>query len=269
MTSSSQRPCISACIIAFNEADRIQDCLNSVAFCDEIVLVDSFSTDATVAIAHAAGARVLQRRFEGFRSQKAFCVAQAKHDWVLCLDADERVSDALRHAIEQARDGGFNGASGYRSARLSHYFGRFLRYGDAYPDHGLRLFDRRVGGWHGTREVHEKISVNGPIHTLKGDLLHYPYRHFMQFLDKKQGYARMMAEYEFSQGKRASLVKLFAAPLWRFVRGWLLRGGFRDGWPGLINSIVNCNYVAQKTMMLWLLHNKQALAAPKSSSTEK
>jgi len=263
MTSSSQRPCISACIIAFNEADRIQDCLDSLAFCDEIVLVDSFSTDNTVAIAQAAGARVLQRPFDGFRSQKAFCVAQATHDWVLCLDADERVSDPLRHSIEQARDQGFSGAAGYRFARLSYYFGRFLRHGDAYPDHGLRLFDRRHGGWHSARQVHEKISVNGPIHTLKGDVLHYPYRYFMQLLDKKQTYARMMAEYEFSQGKGATLVKLFTAPLWRFVRSWLLRGGFRDGWPGLINCLVSTNYVAQKTMMLWLLHNNQPLTAPK------
>jgi len=263
MTSSISRPCISACIIAFNEADRIQDCLDSLAFCDEIVLVDSFSSDTTVAIAQAAGTRVLQQKFAGFRSQKAFCVAQASHDWVLCLDADERISDALRQSIEQVRDQGFSHAAGYQFARLSHYFGRFLRNGDAYPDRVLRLFDRRYGGWRSAREIHEAASVDGTVHTLKGDLLHYPYRHFMQLLDKKQNYARMMAEYEFSQGKRATFTKLITAPLWRFLRGWLLRGGFRDGWPGLINSIVNSNYVAQKTMMLWLLNNNQALAAPK------
>ncbi|NYB79952.1 MAG: glycosyltransferase family 2 protein, partial [Stenotrophomonas maltophilia] len=139
-TAPIERPRITACIIAFNEAGRIGDCLASLAFCDEIVVVDSQSTDATVAIAEAAGARVLQRRFEGFRSQKAFCVEQASHDWVLCLDADERISPELRAAIEQARDGGFAGHAGYRFARLSEYFGRFLRHGNAYPDRVMRLF---------------------------------------------------------------------------------------------------------------------------------
>ncbi|RBF87417.1 glycosyltransferase family 2 protein, partial [Xanthomonas oryzae pv. oryzae] len=98
-TAPNERPRISACIIAFNEADRLRNCLTSLAFCDEIVVVDSGSTDATAAIASAHGARVLQRAFDGYRSQKAFCVAQASHDWVLCLDADERVSDALRASI--------------------------------------------------------------------------------------------------------------------------------------------------------------------------
>ncbi len=127
-TAPTERPRITACIIAFNEAARIGDCLASLAFCDEIVVVDSYSSDATVAIAEAAGARVLQRTFDGFRSQKAYCVEQARHDWVLCLDADERVGTELRHAIEQARDTGFDGAAGYRFARLSEYFGRFLRH---------------------------------------------------------------------------------------------------------------------------------------------
>ena len=152
-TAPDERPRISACIIAFNEADRLRDCLTSLAFCDEIVVVDSGSTDATAAIASAHGARVLHRAFDGYRSQKAFCVAQASHDWVLCLDADERVSDALRASILAARDAGFNAAAGYRFARLSEYFGRFLRHGNAYPDRVLRLFDRRRGGWRGKRHA--------------------------------------------------------------------------------------------------------------------
>src|SRR5690606_6421745 len=129
-SSAGQRPGpvpLSACIITFNEADRIGDCLASLAFCDEIVVVDSGSTDATVAIATAMGARVLQRPFDGFRSQKQFTVGQATHDWFLSLDADERVSGALRASIEAARADGFADAAGYRFARLSDYFGRFLR----------------------------------------------------------------------------------------------------------------------------------------------
>lgn len=265
-TAHNERPRISACIIAFNEAGRIADCLASLSFCDEVVVVDSHSTDATVALAEAAGARVLQRRFEGFRSQKDFAVQQARHDWVLCLDADERVSDALRASIEQARDAGFPGMHGYRFARLSSYFGRFLRHGNAYPDRVLRLFDRRCGGWRGKREVHEAASVEGQVGTLRGDLIHYPYRSLQQQLAKTEKYARMMAEHEFARGKRATLAKLVLAPAWRFWRGLVLRGGFRDGWHGLVYAYVRANYVRQKTIMLWMLQQGQPVADPPADS---
>jgi glycosyltransferase involved in cell wall biosynthesis len=263
--SSNPGPALSACIIAFNEADRIGDCLASLAFCDEIVVVDSFSTDATVDIARAAGVRVLQRRFDGFRSQKAFAVEQARHDWVLCLDADERVGDVLRESISSARAAGFGDAAGYRFARLGEYFGRFLRHGNAYPDRVLRLFDRRRGGWRGSREVHEAASVDGPVRTQAGDHIHYPYRSFGQQLAKTQQYARMMAEHDFARGKRASLARLVLSPAWRFWRGYLLRGGFRDGWHGLVYAYVRANYVRQKTIMLWLLQNGQPVTPPAPS----
>ncbi|MEJ1097666.1 MULTISPECIES: glycosyltransferase family 2 protein [unclassified Pseudoxanthomonas] len=270
MNSSSQpsRPLVSACIITFNEADRIGDCLASLAFCDDIVVVDSHSSDATVAIAEAAGARVLQRPFEGFRSQKQFAIEQARHDWVLCLDADERVSEALRASIETARDSGFRDAAGYRFARLSDYFGRFLRHGNAYPDRVLRLFDRRRGGWRGKREVHEAASVDGPVRTLAGDLIHYPYRSLEQQLSKTQRYARMMAEHDFARGKRATLAKLVLSPAWRFWRGYLLRGGFLDGWHGLVYAYVRANYVRQKTIMLWLLQKQQPIVTPSSAPSD-
>ncbi|MDV2451662.1 glycosyltransferase family 2 protein [Xanthomonas hortorum] len=262
LTAPDERPRISACIIAFNEADRLRDCLSSLAFCDEIVVVDSGSTDATVALATALGARVLQRDFDGYRSQKAYCVEQASHDWVLCLDADERISDALRASIVAARDAGFTEAAGYRFARLSDYFGRFLRHGNAYPDRVLRLFDRRRGGWRGKREIHEAASVDGTVVTLSGDLIHYPYRSLAQQLAKTQRYAQMMAEHEYARGKRATWSKLVLAPAWRFWRGYLLRGGFRDGWHGLIYAYVRANYVRQKTIMLWLLQHNQPVQDP-------
>ncbi|HVJ36862.1 MAG TPA: glycosyltransferase family 2 protein [Stenotrophomonas sp.] len=268
-TAPLERPRISACIIAFNEADRISDCLASLAFCDEVVLVDSLSSDDTVALAQAAGARVLQRPFEGFRSQKDFAVQQASHDWVLCLDADERISPALRASIEAARDGGFAGQAGYRFARLSDYFGRFLRHGNAYPDRVLRLFDRRRGGWRGKREIHEAASVDGPVATLRGDLIHFPYRSLEQQLAKTQRYARMMAEHEFARGKRASWSKLVLAPAWRFWRGYVLRAGFLDGWRGLVYAYVRANYVRQKAIMLWLLQHGQAVADPPRPQTRR
>ena len=261
-TAPIERPRISACIITFNEADRIADCLASLDFCDEWIVVDSFSSDDTVAIAQAAGARVLQRAFTGFRNQKDFAVGQASCDWVLCLDADERISPALRQAILAARDAGFAGHAGYRFARLSEYFGKFLRHGNAYPDRVMRLFDRRRGGWRGQREIHEAASVDGAVGTLHGDLIHYPYRSLMQQLAKTQRYAQMMAEHEYARGKRATLAKLVLAPAWRFWRGLLLRGGWRDGWHGLVYAYVRANYVRQKTIMLWLLQNGQPVVTP-------
>ena len=253
---------LSGCIIAYNEADRIGDCVASLAFCDEVVVVDSGSTDGTREVAEAMGARVLVRRFDGFRSQKQFAVDQCAHDWVLSLDADERVDATLRASIEAERVAGFSRAAGYRFARMSEYYGRFLRHGTSYPDRVLRLFDRRRGGWRGDREIHEAASVDGPVATLRGDLVHYPTRSFMQLLEKKQRYARMMAEHDFARGKRATIAKLVLAPAWRFWRGYVLRAGFLDGWHGLVYAYVRANYVRQKTVMLWLLQNGQPVATP-------
>lgn len=265
MSSTSahgERPRISACIITFNEGDRIGACLDSLAFCDECVVVDSGSTDATAQIAQARGARVLRRDFDGYRSQKDFAVQQAAYDWVLCLDADERVDTPLRAAILAARETGFAGAAGYRFNRLSDYFGRFLRHGNAYPDRVLRLFDRRQGGWRGKREIHEAASVDGPVRLLTGDLIHYPYRSLAQQLIKTQRYAQMMAEHEFARGKRASWGKLVVSPAWRFWRGYVFRLGFLDGWRGLVYAYVRANYVRQKAIMLWLLQHGQPVNDP-------
>lgn len=244
---------LSACIITLDEADRIEDCIRSLSFCDEVVVVDSGSRDGTVERAEALGARVLHRPFEGYRSQKAFAVAAARHDWVLCLDADERISPPLRASIQAARDGGFAGHAGYRFARATRYFGRPLRHGNVYPDRVLRLFDRRRGGWNGPREIHEHATVEGRVGLLPGDLDHDAYRSLSDQLTRMQRYARMMAEHMHQNGQRANLVRLVLSPAWRFIRGYLLRGGFLDGWRGLLHAWVEARYVAHKSVMLWLL----------------
>ncbi|MDR3387897.1 MAG: glycosyltransferase family 2 protein [Rudaea sp.] len=255
--SSPTRALISACIITLNEADRIEACLASLAFCDELVVVDSGSSDATRELASAKGARVLVRDFGGYRTQKQFAVDSAQHDWVLCLDADERVTPALRAAIEAARDSGFAVAAGYRFARATEYFGAFLRHGNAYPDRVMRLFDRRRGGWRGEREIHEHASVDGVVATLAADLEHHAYRSLSDQIGRLDRYAGLMAEHQHARGRRAHLWNIVLNPFWRFVRGYLLRLGFLDGWRGLIYAYVEANYVRQKFIRLWLLNRGQ------------
>lgn len=257
--SAPPLPGLSACIITFNEADRIDACLASLDFCDEIVVVDSGSTDGTAERAAALGARVLTRAFDGYRRQKDFAVQSARHDWVLCLDADERVTPALRQAITAARLQGF-AAAGYRFARATEYFGAFLRHGNAYPDRVLRLFDRRQGGWRGEREIHEHVSVDGTVARLAGDLEHRAYRSLADQLTRLERYARLMAEHDHARGRRATLLNLVVNPGWRFFRGFVLRAGFLDGWRGLIYAWVEANYVRQKFIKLWLLGRGQRIA---------
>ncbi len=242
---------LSVCVITYNEADRIEACLHSVAFCDELIVVDAHSTDATRALASALGARVIERDWPGFRSQKEFAVNAASHDWVLCIDADERVSESLRGEIEAARAQGFAGHSGWSIPRITDYFGRFLRHGNAYPDRLVRLFDRRCGGWRGN-EVHENTKVSGTIGRFRGHLEHFSYRSLSDHEKRMQNYAELMADALYKKGKRVSMIKVWVNPTWRFVRGYFLRLGILDGWRGLMFAIIETHYVHQKYLKLFL-----------------
>ncbi len=259
MSARPDRTALSACIITFNEADRIEACIDSLAFCDEVLVVDSGSTDDTRQRARAKGARVLEHAFDGYRAQKAFAVAAARHDWVLCLDADERVTAPLRISIEHARERAFKAATGYRFARLTRYFGAPLHHGNAYPDRVMRLFDRRRGGWRGDREIHEHASVDGRVATLAGDLDHDAYRTLGDQLARLERYARMMAAHMHTHGRRARIGNILLNPAWRFVRGYVLRRGFLDGWRGLVYASIEANYVRQKFIKLWLLQHGQRI----------
>lgn len=243
---------LSACIITYEEADRIEACIRSVAFCDEVVVVDSHSTDGTRERAAALGARVIERDWPGYRSQKDFAVASCRNDWVLCLDADERVSDALRGEIERLRAAGFEGYAGWSIPRITDYFGRFLRHGNAYPDRLVRLFDRRRGGWIG-REIHENTRVTGRVGRLRGHLLHYSYRSLTDHEQRMQRYAQLMAQSMHASGRRAGLGAVVLHSAWRFLRGYVLRLGFLDGWRGLVFALVEASYVRQKYLKLFLL----------------
>jgi glycosyltransferase involved in cell wall biosynthesis len=247
----ASRSGLSACIITYNEADRIEACVRSVAFCDEVIVVDSHSTDGTRELAAGLGARLIERDWPGYRSQKQFAVDAARNDWVLCLDADERVSAALRQEIELLRAGGFAGYAGWWVPRITEYFGRFLRHGNAYPDRLIRLFDRRRGGWVG-REIHENTRVAGRVGRLRGHLEHYSYRSLTDHHERMQKYAVLMAQALYAAGKRCGLGKALFSPQWRFFRGYVLRLGFLDGWRGLVFALVEANYVRRKYLYLYV-----------------
>ena len=249
-------PRLSATVITRNEGDRLQACLASLAFCDELLVVDSLSDDDTAEVARRCGARVIERPFRGYRDQKQFAVEQASHDWVLCLDADERISPALRAEIERARDAGFAAAAGYSMPRCTDYFGRMIRHGNWYPDRKLRLFDRRRGRWSG-REVHERVQCDGPVLRLAGEIEHFAYRDLADQQRRLSRYARMMAEQMHAEGRRAGLRHLLANPAWRFLRGYVLRGGFLDGWRGFAIAVLDAQYVFDKFLRLWLLQRGQ------------
>ena len=243
---------LSACIITYNEADRIEACLKSVSFCDDIVVVDSHSTDTTREIARSLGARVIERDWPGYRSQKQFATDSAACDWVLCLDADERLSSELRSEIEALRVGGFADHAGWSVPRITDYFGQFLRHGNAYPDRLIRLFDRRRGGWSGA-EIHENTRVTGPLGRLHGHLEHFSYRSLTDHHARMAKYADLMAHSLFERGKRCGLLKVLVNPQWRFLRGYIIRLGFLDGWRGLVFALVEANYVRRKYLALYFL----------------
>jgi len=251
---------LSCCIIAMDEGDRIEDCLASVAFCDEIVLVDSHSKDKTRELAAARGARVLERDWPGHVAQKEFAIRQAAHDWVLCVDADERVSPELRAEIESLRARGFPDRAGWRCPRLVNYLGTWIRHGTWYPDLQLRLFDRRRGRW-GGHDPHDRVELEGAASAgrLAGDLLHFPYRTFADHLATIEQYTTLMARGMFARGRRAGFGDLFVRPWVRFARFYFLKRGFLLGWKGLVLAFLAAHYVRLKYVKLLLLARGVAL----------
>lgn len=254
-TSSPGRPRVSACIVTLNEADRIGECLGSVDWCDEIVVVDSHSTDRTREIAAGLGARVLERDWPGFAGQKEFAVRAAEHDWVICLDADERLSPALRAEIIALRDGGFAGAVGWTMPRLSWYLGRWIRHGTWYPDRVLRLYDRRHGRWGGS-EPHAHVELDAEAAPLRHDILHYPYRSLTEHLRTVDSYTTIMARALWERGRRARPSDLIFHPLGRFWKFYLLKLGMLDGWRGLLLAYIAAHYVRLKYAKLLVLQHE-------------
>lgn len=231
------KPKLSAVIITLNAASQLAECLASAAFCDEILVVDSGSSDGTAALAEGLGARVVQQAWLGFGPQKQFAVEQACHDWVLCLDADERVTPQLRASIEATLNN--PGPQAYRLARCNRFMGRYLRHGEGYPDWNLRLFHRAHARW-SSDPVHEHVLADGPVGTLAGDLLHDSAETLARYLEKQNRYTTLAAEAAVARGKGAGVARLVLSPLVRFFKFYVVRLGFLDGLPGLVHIAIGC-----------------------------
>src|SRR5262249_28165867 len=211
--------------------------LDSVAWADEIVVVDSGSTDDTVAIARRHTDRVVVRAWPGYVAQKNFAAAAAAYDWILSLDADERGTPALAREIRDPV-GGAPADAAYRIPRVAWHLGRWIRTTDWYPDYQLRLYDRRAAEWTG-RYVHEAVTVRGTTGRLRGELQHYAYRDIAEHLSKIDLYTTYAARQMHEQGRRAGLLQLAGHPPLAFLRNYVVHGGVRDGAPGLVISAMN------------------------------
>ena len=252
---TAPRTPLSAVLITQNAAAQLDECLASLAFADEILIVDSESADGTAQIAARRGARVIAKEWLGFGRQKQFAVEQASPDWVLCLDADERVSPELAASIGRALAA--PAAPVYRMARRNRFLGRWLRHGEGYPDWSPRLFDRRGARW-SDDAVHEKVLYAVTPGTLEGDLLHESAEGLAHYLEKQNRYTTLGARQRYERGGRASGVELLLSPLVRFVKFYFFRLGFLDGLPGLVHTSIGCmNSFTKYAKLLELQRSKQ------------
>lgn len=247
---------LSVIIITKNEAANIRACLESVAWADEIIVVDSGSSDATAEICGEFDARVYKHDWQGFGKQKNRALGYATHEWVFSIDADERVTPELRAAIEAVLRKDDDACSAYRVSRLSSYCGRFMRHSGWYPDHIVRLF-RRAAAHFSDDLVHERLLVEGQIGELDGELLHYAFDNLEEVLRKVDHYSSAGAAMLHRRGRSASLGGAVLRGLWSFLRTYVMRGGFLDGREGFMLAVSNAEGTYYRYLKLMLLNKKQ------------
>jgi glycosyltransferase involved in cell wall biosynthesis len=245
---------ITATIITLNEEANIQRALESLGWADEIIVVDSGSTDRTVEIARRFTSKVIVNDWPGYSAQKNFAAGQAGNDWIFSLDADEQLSSQLISEVTHLEDPGGN-VAGYEMPRLCFYMGRWIKHSGWYPDYKLRLYNRTTGCWKGDF-VHESVSVEGRVERLSGQLLHYTVRSASDHHQRMDRYTSLAAEEMHKKGKRASKAALVISPVTSFFRSYALRLGFLDGIPGLAIAYFAAHYSFLKYIKLWEIQRK-------------
>jgi len=235
--NAAPRAPLSAVLITRNAAAVLAPCLESLAFADEIVVVDSGSSDGTAEIARRYGARLVQKEWLGFGQQKQYAVDQAQHDWVLCLDADETVSPQLAASIQAALAAPVSPV--YRMPRRNRFLGRWLSHGEGYPDWSPRLFNRMNARWSDDL-VHEKVLYAVTPGTLQGDLLHDSSDDLTAYLERQNRYTTLAARQAYELGRSAGFFHILMSPVVRFFKFYVFRLGFLDGMPGLMHISIGC-----------------------------
>jgi glycosyltransferase involved in cell wall biosynthesis len=228
-------PKISAVIITFNEEKKLGRCLESLKeIADEILVVDSFSTDKTKEIAESFNARFVSHAFEGYGKQKNYALSLATNDLILSLDADEALSPELLNSIKESD----LSLDGYNMNRLTNYAGKWVRHCGWYPDRKIRLFNRKKGRWSDV-PLHESVEMGSKIGFLKGDILHYSYDSVTDHINQTNKFTTIAANEAFKRGKRSNLFKILSRPLFQFLRDYFLKLGFLDGLTGLCICSIN------------------------------
>lgn len=250
--SDDARPKVSAIVVCFNEEERIEACLESLRWCDEIVVIDAFSTDRTAEISRRYTDRLIQREWAGYRDQKAFAHSQASMEWVLLVDSDERVTAALRSEIQAALARDRGAYAGYAVPRLVNYLGRWWWRGGWYPDYDIRLFRREKATWGGT-DPHEKILVDGKVRRLKACLHHYSYRDIEDHLQRINRFTSISSRELKKAGGRWRLSDALLRPAARFFGSYVLKRGFMEGFAGFYVAVTAAVYVFLKYAKLWEL----------------
>ena len=242
---------ISAIIPTYNEEIHIEDAIKSVSFADEIIVIDSYSTDRTVELANKYDIRLIKHVFDDFSTQKNYAIEQAKNDWIYVLDADERVTENLRveilEAVKNPKD-----FVGFYAYRTFYFIGRKIKYSGRQRDKVARLFNRKFCRYNGNL-VHEVISADGKLGFFKTKLEHYSYRGFDHYISKLNQYAWLQAEQLNRKGKKVNLYHVFVKPPVRFVIHYFIRLGFLDGFPGFVIAAAQAYGVLTRYIKLWLL----------------
>lgn len=242
---------VSAYVITYNEERNIRRCLESVKDFDEIVVVDSLSTDGTLSICREFTDKIHQRPWPGFKEQFAYAMSLTKNDWVFSLDADEVASPELLAELRQIFDSGKVGVvAGYYISRMTYYMGRWIRHGSWYPDYKLRLF-RKVAGRYVGENPHPSVVVEGSTERLDGKILHYSMRSFSEHLRTIDRYTDIYAENQMAASSRFSLSSMLFRPTFRFLKSYILKAGFRDGMPGFIIAVTSAFTVFARYVKFW------------------
>ena len=245
------RATLSVVVVTLNEEERIRECLDSVAWADEVIVVDAESQDKTAAIAREATDHVIVRPWPGFAAQKNFGLDRATGDWVLSLDADEIVSPALREEIAGILAGSGAAVDGYAVPRRNVFWGRWVRHGGLYPDWQVRLF-RRGRGRFADLAVHEAIRVDGAVARLRGHLEHRSYRDVGDFLARADRYTSLAADEWVAAGRPSRPLRdMVARPIGRFLGMYVARAGFLDGWRGFLLATLYAYYVLMRSAKIW------------------